>query len=542
MNLSDTASAEAAATAIIAPEAPVKAHSFSEIVPDAAIVASLDALNIKLPTGVQVATIPAALAGEDLIVQAQTGSGKTLAFAIPLVLKIRNLPNLKETHGLIVSPTRELASQIAKVISQIAPEISPVCVIGGTSSREQIDDLGADRRVVVGTPGRLLDLIRRRELRLQRCEYFVLDEADEMLSMGFLEDVRSILSRLPDKRQGLFISATVTPRVRMLAESFLSKPRTIVIDRDTSTDGTIEHLYCEVETDLAAKAAAICDLIETQRPRSAIIFCNTKSDTELVEKFLRRRGFDACRINSDLSQNQREKIMQRARDGDLQILVATDVAARGIDIDHLDIVFSYSIHEQHEVYIHRTGRTGRAGRSGKAICVVSPYDFAMFHNLKKRINFEIKKMNLPSQEEVIDARLAHFYELVRESKVDLSDKERTIAKKMLADLADLKEPSEELVDMIGKLYSLTVQKVVQVKSEGEDTQGSRRASSANADDAGDDQGYRSHRGGEHSSSGGSYNNRDDRRSFRSGGGSRGGRAGGDSRGSGNRSSGNRGRR
>lgn len=474
--------------------------AFTDLIADQDLLAALERVNIKSPTKVQAATVPPACSGKDLIVQAQTGSGKTLAFVIPLILKIRSQPKVRDTLGLVVSPTRELATQINEVISSIAPDIKPVCVIGGASAKEQIEDLGEDRRIVVGTPGRLMDMLRRRILNLRRCQYFVLDEADEMLSMGFLEDVRSILSRLPDQRQGLFISATVTPRVRMLAESFLTKPDTIVIDRDNSSAVSIEHLFCDVGSELAAKALAICDLIETERPRSAIIFCNTKSDTELVEKFLRRRGFDASRINSDLSQKQREKIMQRARNGDLQILVATDVAARGIDIDHLDIVFSYSIHEQHEVYIHRTGRTGRAGRSGKAICLVSPYDFAAFHNLKKRLTFEIKKMNLPSQEDVIDARLAHFYELLRSAKAEITDKEKTIAKKMLADLADIADPGEEIVEIIGKLYSIALQRVTpspeqdtaKGDNEGEDQVDQGRHSSPDEEYSG---GHRRHSGG-----------------------------------------------
>lgn len=459
--------------------------SFAELVADSALVDALKAAGITTPTAVQAQTIPPAAAGHDLIVQAQTGSGKTLAFLLPLILKLRAAPAQVGTFGLIVTPTRELAIQVRDVMRTLTPDIKPALIIGGASQKGQLDELGDDRRVIVGTPGRILDLIRQREIFLRKCRYFVLDEADEMLSMGFLEDVRSILSRLPDKRQGLFISATITPRVQMLASSFLSQPQTIAVHGDLQSAAEIEHLYCEVDGELTAKAIALCDIIETQRPRTAIIFCNTKSDTELVEVFLRRRGFDARRINSDLSQKQRERIMARIREGSLPILVATDVAARGIDIAQLDLVINYAIHEQPETYVHRTGRTGRAGRKGKAISIVGPHDFGSFYGLRKRLSIDLHKMALPTAEEVAEARLAHFYELVRESGIEANDKERALATKLLGDLGDVQLPADELVEMIAKLYRLALGTVVKqeaAKSLDEEVGGNEAGPRASSDD------------------------------------------------------------
>lgn len=429
---------------------------FAELGLTDTLVNALNANGMTIATPVQSATIPAVVTGRDLIVQAQTGSGKTLAYVLPLLVKLAADPEISNTYALIVTPTRELATQVRDVFRSLTSEVKPACLIGGASSRDQIDDLGEDKRVIVGTPGRILDMIRRKAIVLRTCKYFVLDEADEMLSLGFLEDVRAILSRLPDKRQGLFISATITTRVQMLAQSFLKKPLTLTIKGAEQSPQAIEHLYCEVGGGITEKAVALCDLIETERPQSVIIFCNTKSDTELVEVYLRRRGFDARRLNSDLSQSQREKIMTALRSGDLKILIATDIAARGIDIELIDLVVNYSLHDQHETYVHRTGRTGRAGRSGKAISLIGPQDFTAFVNLKRNVPMELKKKELPSEEEVSLAKLTHFYEMVRDSGVSVSAKELTIVKGLLKELGDIGEPTEELVDMLAKLYSLAL--------------------------------------------------------------------------------------
>jgi ATP-dependent RNA helicase DeaD len=320
----------------------------------------------------------------------------------------------------------------------------------------------------VGTPGRILDLLRQKVLQLNRCRYFALDEADEMLSMGFIEDIRTILSRLPDRRQGMFVSATITGRVEMLARSFLTKPGLILIG-DFNTDiPDIEHLYCEVGGELMAKPQALCDLIETMRPRSAIIFCNTKSDTNLVEALLRRRGFDARRINSDLNQNKRDRIMNQIRAEELQFLVATDIAARGLDIEQIDLVVNYSIHDQTETYIHRTGRTGRAGRSGKAVSLIGPRDHGAFHFLKKVVDFDFRKLPLPNEDEVADARLTHMYELIRLRSIELSERDVLVAKKLVRELGAIAEPTDELSEMVAKLCRFSVEHFIAAEAKALD--------------------------------------------------------------------------
>ncbi len=443
--------------------------SFEQIIKNESILDSVRELGFSSPTDVQAKTIPQALGGGDLIVQAQTGSGKTLSFGIPLLSRLlEENPKKDSTFGLIIAPTRELAVQVKDALRQISGDIEPTCLIGGADINAQKKSLQKDARIVIGTPGRILDLIRQRALHLNKCRYFALDEADEMLSMGFIEDIRAILSRLPDKRQGLFVSATITGRVEMLARSFLNKPEQILIGKFNTDIPDIEHLYCEVGGDLMAKPSALCDLIQTMRPRSAIIFCNTKSDTTLVESFLRRRGFDARRINSDLTQAKRERIMNKIRAQDLQFLVATDIAARGIDIEQIDLVINYNIHDQTETYIHRTGRTGRAGRSGKAVSLIGPRDHGAFHFLKKVVDFEFTKLDLPQDDEVADARLAHLYELIRKGKIEVSDRDVLVANKLMKDLGGIEDPEEELSKIVAKLCRFSVEHYIAAEAKALD--------------------------------------------------------------------------
>jgi ATP-dependent RNA helicase DeaD len=443
---------------------PDDSNGFSKLLSSPLILSALTRLKFNIPTPVQLQAIPSALEDKDLIIQAQTGSGKTLAFSIPLLIKLEALEDNStnsSTYGLIITPTRELASQITEVINSFQSKWKPVSLIGGEDIERQISALKENKKIVVGTPGRILDLLRRKVLRLNRCRYFVLDEADEMLSMGFLEDIRAILTRLPDERQGLFVSATITPRVEMLASSFLSKPEVIFIKRADGDEAPIEHFYCEVGGDLMAKPSVLCDIIETQRPLSTIIFCNTKSDTQLVEALLRRRGFDARRINSDLTQSARNKIMQKIKSKDLQFLVATDIAARGIDIEEIELVINYTIHEQPEIYIHRTGRTGRAGHRGRAISLIGPRDIGAFHFLTKVVEFPFKKLPIPTDEEVCNARLAHLYEIVREAKVQLKERDLILARKFLSELGEIHEPSEELETTLAKLCSYSIERFIE---------------------------------------------------------------------------------
>lgn len=462
--------------------------SFSDLTDDQQILSAIAGFGFTRPTPVQRRAVPAALRGIDLIVQAQTGSGKTLAFAIPLLHALKSSGRMNEknsTFALVVVPTRELAVQVTEVVKSFS-EVKPVCVIGGVDMNQQIRDLKDDGRVVVGTPGRLLDLIKQKILKLHQCRFFALDEVDEMLSIGFIEDVRSILSRLPDRRQGMFVSATITPRVEMLANSFLDRPKSILVEKAGTGPAPIEHLYCEIGGDLMAKPAALCDLIETMRPQSAIIFCNTKSDTQLVEALLRRRGFDARRINSDLTQAQRLRVMKKIRNRELQFLVATDIAARGLDIEQIDLVINYAIHEQPETYVHRTGRTGRAGRRGKAISLVGPRDFGSFHFLTKVVDLKFTKISVPSDAEVADARITHLYEMIRQKEIEIKERDVLVARQLLREMGGYSESPEELETILAKLCRYTVEHFIssEAKSLEEELEQKAQADAEAAEDSG----------------------------------------------------------
>jgi ATP-dependent RNA helicase DeaD len=354
----------------------------------------LKRMGISTPTPVQARSLLSILGGRDHIIEAQTGSGKTLAFLLPILKKLIESPNHEGNFALIITPTRELAVQVNSIVAQLLPDIQPACIIGGEKQEIQIKQLRRDPRVVVGTPGRIIDLIEQRELLLRRCRMFVLDEADEMLSMGFIDDIRKILARLPASRQGLFFSATITPRVLALANSFLKSPSRIEITRAVEAAPKIEHVFCRVDGSITAKAEALARYLKQSPPRSAIVFCNTKSDTELVEILLKKRGFEPKRLNSDLSQRDRDRTMASFRSGELKILVATDVAARGIDVSDVDLVVNYSLHDTTETYVHRTGRTGRAGRSGTALSLVGPQDFSAFHNLSRKLDAPLAEITI----------------------------------------------------------------------------------------------------------------------------------------------------
>lgn len=436
---------------------PTAVSSFAAILTGyKSLLAKVDAFGFTTPTPVQRMAIPEVLRKEDTIVQASTGSGKTLVYLIGMLARIhRENPPHDVPFSLVLVPTRELAVQICEVLCNLDPDVSPVCVIGGDDIHGQTQKLREDARIVVGTPGRIRDIMRR-SLDLRSCKYFVLDEADEMLSIGFLDDVRAILSRLPDVRQGVFISATITPRVEMIASAFLTKPKIVSVALEDDQVPSIEHLYLNVGNELTAKPTALCDIIEAERPLSAIIFCNTRSETKLVEIFLRGRGFDARRINSDLTQKQRGKIMQRIRNRDLQFLVATDVAARGIDLEHIELVVNYSIHDKPEVYVHRTGRTGRAGRSGRAISLVGAKDFGAFHFLKKTSDINFTEHKLPSAEEIAGARLAHLYEIIRKENITTSERDILLARKLIAELGLSGNPEDQEA-FIAKLVKYTIE-------------------------------------------------------------------------------------
>lgn len=334
------------------------------------------------PTPVQRAVFEPAGRGLDLVVQAQTGTGKTTAFGLPIVEHAVRRKE-KKVQVLVLCPTRELALQVGAEIERLGKhrEIVPLALYGGAPMGRQIDALASGKhQVVVGTPGRILDHLSRGTLDPNGIRMLVLDEADEMLSMGFERELTAILERLPKGRQTLLFSATVPPDIERIAKERLREPEFITLSGDHVGALKIAHyVYFVTKAD---KVAALLRVIEVENPESAVVFCNTKAETERVAEALQRQGFDADWLNADLPQNDREKVMSRTREGKLRFLVATDVAARGIDISHLTHVINYDFPDNTERYVHRTGRTGRAGRTGTAISLITPKDVGNLYYLR----------------------------------------------------------------------------------------------------------------------------------------------------------------
>ena len=334
------------------------------------LVQAVEALGFTTPTPIQSAMIPVMLEGHDVIGQAQTGTGKTAAFALPILHRLE--PGGRAVQSLVLVPTRELAVQVAKAMHDFGRErgIRVLPVYGGEPYGRQISRLNKGVDVVVGTPGRLLDLIQREALDLSEVETVVLDEADEMLSMGFIEDIESILSATPAERQTALLSATVPPEIRRLADRYLRQPQSVAIEREQVTVSAIEQRhYLVYETD---KLAALTRLFEVEPITSALIFVRTRAGTGELAAELSTRGFPAEALSGELEQEERERVMNRFRRNLIKVLVATDVAARGLDIDHISHVFNFDLPEDPEVYVHRIGRTGRAGKSGTALSLVTP--------------------------------------------------------------------------------------------------------------------------------------------------------------------------
>ena len=348
---------------------------------------------------VQSKAIPYLYAQQDMMIQSRTGSGKTGAYLMPIVGLINPLQNAPQ--ALVLVPTRELAQQVtveAEILGEAAG-VRSVSVYGGVGYGQQMDGLKAGAQLVIGTPGRILDHLLRRSLNLDKLKFLVFDEADRMLSMGFYPDMRRVQTYLPEKHVSTFMfSATFPPQVVRLADQFLEKPGFLNLSSDHVHVTEVEHVYYTVPG--MDKDRSLVRIIEVENPPSALIFCNTKARVEYVSVVLQRFGYDADQISSDLTQAARDQVMERIRKGNLRFLVATDGAARGIDLPELSHVFQYEPPEDPEAYIHRAGRTGRAGCSGTAISLVNSLEKASLQRIGKRFAIDLQEAQLPEDEDV----------------------------------------------------------------------------------------------------------------------------------------------
>lgn len=370
---------------------------FGELLLDKKIVAALTDMGFEEPSPIQAATIPLVLEGNDVIGQAQTGTGKTAAFGIPLV---QSITDHRHIQALIMTPTRELAIQVAEEVSKIGrtTRVKALPVYGGQPIERQIKALKNNVQIVIGTPGRLIDHINRKTIKLDHIKFLVLDEADEMLDMGFVDDMEEIMRNLPAERQTLLFSATMPRPILSLTKKYMKAPKNVAVSKEELTVPLIEQYYFETKD----KIEGLCRLLDAEVEGKLIIFCRTKKGVDDLAIALSSRGYLVEGLHGDLSQTQRDRVMKKFREGTAEVLIATDVAARGIDIDNITHVINFDIPQDPESYVHRIGRTGRAGNTGVAMTFITPREFRQLKLIERIVNTKIQRRQLPTAANVIE--------------------------------------------------------------------------------------------------------------------------------------------
>ena len=388
--------------------------TFSELGLTDAVLKALKDVGYETPSAIQAATIPPLLAGRDVVGLAQTGTGKTAAFALPILSRLDL--SQKNPQALVLAPTRELALQVCEAFEQYASGMRGVHVLpvyGGQAYGVQLSALRRGVHIIVGTPGRIMDHLAKGTLDLSELKYLVLDEADEMLKMGFAEDVETILADTPDDKQVALFSATMPPQIRRISKKYLHDPQEITVENKTTTSANTTQRYLMVS--YPQKVDALTRILEVENFEGMIVFVRTKNETETLAEKLRARGYSAAAISGDVAQAQRERTVNQLKSGKLDILVATDVAARGLDVERISHVINFDIPIDTESYVHRIGRTGRAGRSGAAISFVTPRERRLLDAIERATRQPLTQMQLPSVEDVNVTRLARFDDAITEA-------------------------------------------------------------------------------------------------------------------------------
>ena len=394
---------------------------FSESGLSPEIIKAVSELGYESPTEIQKQTIPFILSDiRDLIALAQTGTGKTAAFSLPILDMIDDTS--RKIQLLVLAPTRELALQIAKDVknyTKYLPNVKTVAVYGGSSITDQIRNLRDKPQIIVGTPGRVIDLINRKALDFSNIHWLVLDEADEMLSMGFKDDLETILKETPETKQTFLFSATMNKEVERISKNYLTNPHRISVGAINAVKKNITHEYYVVN--YRQKKEALKRLIDANPNQYSIIFCRTRMETQDVADFLMQNGYAADALHGDLSQAQRDTVMKKFRLKNIDILVATDVAARGLDVNSLTHVIHYSLPDDPEVFVHRSGRTGRAGRDGVSMALIKPEETRKLNQIKAQTKIEIKEQQIPKGDEIIKAQVAGVFEQLFTEHEDFFD-------------------------------------------------------------------------------------------------------------------------
>src|SRR5436190_13728648 len=385
---------------------------FSELGLSPELLRAIDKLGFEKPAPIQARAIPLLMQGRDVVGQSQTGSGKTLAFGVPAVEKVD--PSVRAVQILVLCPTRELAIQVSEEIFKLAAfkrGIHTLPIFGGQSYERQFSGLRQGAQIVIGTPGRVMDHMRRGTLRLDKTKMLILDEADVMLDMGFRDDIEFILQAVPAQRQTVFFSATLPRPIQELIKKYAQNPENVRIEQKALTVPTVDQVYYEV--DRRFKIELLTRLIDIHDLKLGIIFCNTKRMVDDLVDHLNAQGYSADRLHGDMSQNMRDRVMNKFRRSGLEFLVATDVAARGIDVEDVEVVFNYDLPYDGEDYVHRIGRTGRKGKDGRAISFASGREVFQIRNIERYTNTRIHRGKPPTVDEVEEARANVFLDKVR---------------------------------------------------------------------------------------------------------------------------------
>jgi ATP-dependent RNA helicase DeaD len=386
---------------------------FNELNLSNEILKAVEDLGFEEATPIQSLSIPKMMTGIDIIGQSQTGTGKTAAFGIPILEKT-NAKN-KAVQAVILCPTRELAIQVAeelKLFSKYKKGINIVPVYGGQPIQRQITALSKGAQIVIGTPGRVIDHLERRTLKLDTASTIILDEADEMLDMGFRDDIELILKSIPKERQTVFFSATMPKEFLSLSQKYQHSPETRIVVSEKLTVPSIEQYYFDIKEHLKLEALTRC--LDMYDPKLSLVFCNTKKKVDEVTSSLQARGYCADAIHGDMNQSQRNRVMTKFRNGSIELLIATDVAARGIDVNDIDMVFNFDVPKDDEDYVHRIGRTGRAGKAGKAYSFVSGKDIYKLRDIQRYTKVNIKRMRIPSLADVENIKETIMLDKVKE--------------------------------------------------------------------------------------------------------------------------------
>jgi len=423
--------------------------TFADLGLSPALLKSISEVGYEAPSPIQVQTIPVLLSGRDIIAQAQTGSGKTAAFGLPIIGAID--PKRRAVQALILAPTRELAIQVAEALHRYGrhKEVETLPIYGGQPYERQFRGLQRGVQIVVGTPGRVMDHMRRGTLNLDNVRFFVLDEADEMLDMGFVEDIEWILSQAPPERQTALFSATIPPRITALGSNYLNNPAKITIAGKQMTVPQVHQSSYEVPR--ARKIDALTRILDAETPQSTMIFCRTKAGVDELGEALMARGYAVETIHGDLSQAQRDRVMRRFRSGQADVLIATEVAARGLDIPDVSHVINFDIPESAEAYVHRIGRTGRAGRTGEAITLVTPREVRWLRQIERTTRARIEPRRLPTLADVAERRREALKEQIR-AVLSAEDDGFSSYLDTINDLAD-EHDAAEVAAAILKLYA-----------------------------------------------------------------------------------------